>query len=546
MRKFFRIGAFALLCCGAWAPTVAAQQSIEGDWVGGFTIQDQYRFIRVRFTMDGKELKASSDLLFPPRERVMNLTLAQVSSESSRLRFELPRETAAFSFAGEFKEGTISGEVQQAGKRGTFHLTRIAKIDPKILDVYSGLYQLDPERFILIEHVQTLITQKGEPGSPLRCTDLKSGRLRLLFPVSETAFFAGPGLLITSPVELKVTFSKNQQGEVTSLIWHETGFSGKSASKSHNYKEEGVTFHNGAVTLAGTLTMPATKGPHPAVIIIGHGAREVYLPLSRLFVSRGIAALRYDKRGEGASTGPRGEQVAFGDQAADALAAIEFLKSRNDIQPRQIGLWGLSQAAYIAPIAASRSKDVAFVVIVSPSGLPPWQQELFRVENALKEQGFSVDEVAEAMAFFKRKFEVARTGEGWEQLAATAQPARAKKWFGYHGLPPSIDQLQWSWENVWSYDPALFFEKISCPVLALLGGADPDMPTHESIPRIEQSLKKGGNKDYAIKVFPKGGHGLTEMITGNRAKDLCCVKGLSPGYLETMTTWMLKRVDAGK
>jgi dienelactone hydrolase len=496
--------------------------------------------------MHGKELKASSDLLFPLRERMMNLTLARLSSESSRLRFELPRETTAFSFAGEFKDGTISGEVQQAGERSTFHLSRVAKVDPKILDEYCGAYQLEPDRFVLIEHVQTLITQKEEPGSPLRYTDLKSGQMRLLFPLSETTFFAGPALLVTSPVEFKVTFTKNKQGEAPSLIWHETGSSKKSASKFHKFKEEEVIFRNGDVTLVGTLTAPDTKGPHPAVIIIGHGPREIYLPLSRLFVSNGIAVLRYDKRGEGDSAGAPGEQAAFGDQAADALAAVEFLKNRDEIQPRQIGLWGLSQAGYIAPIAASRSKDVAFIITVSGSGVSSMRQELYRVENLLRERGFSESEIAEAMMFFKRKFDVARTGEGWEQLAADGKQARAKKWFDYHGLPSSLDRVRWSWENVWSYDPALFFEKITCPVLVLLGGMDPDIPSKDSASRIEEALKKGGNKDYAIKVFPKGGHGLTEMITGNRAKDLCCIKGFSPGYFGTMTTWMLKRVDAGK
>jgi dienelactone hydrolase len=546
MRKVMMIGTLALLFCGYWVPTTAAQQPIEGDWVGGFKIRDQYRFIRVHFMMDGKGLKASSDILFPLSERAMNLAIAQVSSQPSQLHFELPRDAAAFTFDGEFKDGTISGEVRQDGECSAFHLTRIAKVEPKILDEYSGVYQLEPGWFILIEHIQTLITQKGEPGSPLHCIDLKSGRLRLLFPLSETTFFAGPALLITSPVELKVTFIKSKQGEVIGLTWHETGSSEKSAPKFHNFKEEEVTFSNGDVTLAGTLTVPTTKAPHPAVIIIGHGPREIYLPLSRFFVSYGIAVLRYDKRGEGDSTGPRVEQVAFSAQAADALAAVEFLKSRNDVQPRQIGLWGLSQGGYIAPIAASRSKDVAFIITVSGPGVSPVQQELYRVENVLRERGFSEGEIAEAMAFFKRKFEVARTGEGWEQLAADAQQARAKKWFEYHGLPSSLDRLQWSWKNVWSYDPALFFENTTCPVLVLLGGMDADVPTKESVPRIEQALKKGGNKDYTIKVFPKGSHSLLEMSTGNHAKDLCYIKGFSPGYFETMANWILKRVDVGK
>ena len=123
------------------------------------------------------------------------------------------------------------------------------------------------------------------------------------------------------------------------------------------YAQEEVSFRNGDVALAGTLLIPPTRGRHPAVVLI-HGSstpsRNDFRFYADLFARRGIAALIYDKRNLGADPG-RPSQVELRDLAGDALAAVALLKSRADINPAQIGLWGHSEGGWVTPIAAARS-----------------------------------------------------------------------------------------------------------------------------------------------------------------------------------------------
>src|SRR5262249_31118792 len=137
------------------------------------------------------------------------------------------------------------------------------------------------------------------------------------------------------------------------------------------YKQEEVSFQNGEVKLAGTLLTPLKKGRRPAVVFF-HGSgpqtRESYLRFfADLFARRGVVALIYDKRGTGASTGEVWYRTGdrFDVLAADALSGVRFLLSRPEVDPKKIGLWGLSQGGWLAPLAASRSKDIAFLIVVA-------------------------------------------------------------------------------------------------------------------------------------------------------------------------------------
>ena len=146
-----------------------------------------------------------------------------------------------------------------------------------------------------------------------------------------------------------------------------------------SYKKEEVIFFNEDVTLAGTLTLPARSGRHPAVVLL-HGSgpldrdQEVFGMKSFWIIAdhltrKGIAVLRYDSRGVGGSGGDT-YQYTLHDVSEDAIAAIRYLKTRGDINPTQIGLCGQSQGGAVAPLAASRSKDVAFIICQAGFGLP--------------------------------------------------------------------------------------------------------------------------------------------------------------------------------
>ncbi len=228
------------------------------------------------------------------------------------------------------------------------------------------------------------------------------------------------------------------------------------------------------------------------------------------FARQGIATLVYDKRGTGKSTG-NWEIASFDDFAGDALAGIHYLQSRREVNSKQVGLWGRSHGGMVAPLATARSKDVAFIINVSGNTLPVIENIIYGMKANMRAASFSEADIKEAVAYQNQKYEVARTGKGWEQFQAKIAELKSKntKWLtGYAGVPKSLDDLQYFWKVQFSYDPALFWRQVKRPVLALYGEADSSQPIPQITTRLEQSLKTGGNKNYTIKVFSKADHAL--------------------------------------
>ena len=216
-----------------------------------------------------------------------------------------------------------------------------------------------------------------------------------------------------------------------------------------------------------------------------------------------------------------------------------------NINANQIGLFGWSNSAWTVTLAASRSKDVGFIITQSLISVPPYEQETYRAENSLRADGFPESVVKEAGDFMRLKFEVGRTGEGWERLQGIMEKSRNERWLPYTNPPRSLERLRQTWETQFSYDPVPAFEKITCPVLAFWGGLDRYVPVQKSIMIFEQALKKAGNKNYTTKVFSTGRHDLVEGEVGS-TKEASRMKRLVPGYWNTMTNWLLNRVGANR
>jgi hypothetical protein len=229
------------------------------------------------------------------------------------------------------------------------------------------------------------------------------------------------------PVDVKITFIKDRFGEVTGLTYSQSGLSAVSATKIR-VRQEGVSFRNGDVTLAGRLTAPQSKGPHPAVVLIdgsGPEDRDFLGPWVGFFASRGLVVLSYDKRGVRDSTGDW-ERAGFEDLAGDVLAGIQLLKRRKDVDPKQIGLWAVSQGGWIAPLVASRSSDVSFIILHAGASVTPAQQGLRAIESELRAYGLPEEEIKQAIAHYKLNDDFTRSGEGWDKLQDSYQKAQAR------------------------------------------------------------------------------------------------------------------------
>ena len=337
--------------------------------------------------------------------------------------------------------------------------------------------------------------------------------------------------------ERKIIFDGSRNGEVISGTIGGGEFSGPLSLRHTGvtpptpYAQEEVHFRNGNVSLSGTLLIPPTKGPHPAVVLI-HGSstpsRNDFRFYGDLFVRRGIAALIYDKRAGADLSGA--SRVDLRDLAADALAGVELLKKRDDIDVRQIGLWGHSEGGWVAPIAAAQSKDVAFVISFSGPGVTYAEVNKYADATRLRARGFSEADISEATAALARVDEYVRHGGNQQALQSFLDEAWRKPWASQTTLPrrvPSADEIHsWlRWRDL-DLDPIVYWQQIKVPVLVMFGELDDVVPAQTSAARIADTLKLAGNKDVTIKIFPKDNHTIEH----------------APDFLNTMLDWTVRRV----
>lgn len=562
---------------------------IEGDWIGGFDAQDGTVFISAHLERKGETLTGEIDL---PLRGDRKIPLKNLSANDAKLSFEVPGVSGNLLFEGRHQNGMMSGSVRQARSTSRFELIKLFSTTPEAIGQIVGNYELAPGRVILIA--------KSPSGAIY--LDHAANRMGVLYQIGERTFVSGPTLVAGFPIELTVTFdappvapmptlraddaasggagagenngnggpsdssdssdvppvttpgvstapvgpdfSASTAGVSPALTWHVKGQAPQRAARKEFYTTTPVRYSSGSASLSGSLLTPVGPGPHPAIVMI-HGSgpvtREALMPYADVFVRNGIAVLIHDKRGTGSSTG-NWARATFDDLADDALAGVKFLKGRPEINPAQIGLQGTSLGGWVAPLAASRSAGIAFVIVESAPALTPLEHEKLRVRSQLRADGFAPPEVMQALSFMDQKFEVARTGKGWERLQASMTRNAQAGWISYVNAPSSLESLQWHWDNVLSYDPLPALEKLTCPVLVLYGELDTIVPADENKKRMEAVLKRSGTRDTTIKVFDRANHGFFAAINGGR-REAAGLKGLVPGYLDSRVAWLRQRVN---
>jgi dipeptidyl aminopeptidase/acylaminoacyl peptidase len=239
-----------------------------------------------------------------------------------------------------------------------------------------------------------------------------------------------------------------------------------------------IFFEHGDLQLAGMLILPEGEEPFPVAVIIhgsGTSARDSkwYLTITKHLQENGIAVLLPDKRGSEKSAGEwRG--ASFDDLAGDTIAAIEFIKQQEQFDYSYIGLVGMSQGGWIAPLTATKTDDVSFVVSMSGAAVTTDEQLLFEEINNITKMGT------------------------YRFLAKLIAPLTTK----------NIQGMDF-WQPIAGFDPLPYWEQVTVPALAAFGGDDINVPVEESVRRLEAL-----DIDMLIKVYPEGGHGITDPNTG--------------------------------
>jgi pimeloyl-ACP methyl ester carboxylesterase len=308
-------------------------------------------------------------------------------------------------------------------------------------------------------------------------------------------------------------------------------------------KEEEVTFRNGAVTLAGTILIPSGPGPHSAIVCT-HGSgpegrqRAAYHSNGYFFARLGFVALIYDKRGVGSSTGDF-QTASLEDLADDALAGVHLLQTRKDVVRTRIGMTGVSQGGWISPLAATRSPDVAFILVISPSGINPMDQSIFSVEKTLQKAGYSPEIVSTASALRNRLYAMVRTGKFDDNFIADVEKANKEPWFKLTGLPyPVPASITEGERRFLLFEPIPIWEKVRVPVLALWGDDDLSVPAAKSKDLVAQALFRAKNRDFTFKIFPHADHSLAVVRAATDAWDF---PRTAAGSRQLMAEWLLRR-----
>ena len=332
--------------------------------------------------------------------------------------------------------------------------------------------------------------------------------------------------------------------------------------KPYSYYTEEVVFENKVanINLAGTLSLPTKEGVFPAVILIsGSGAQnrdeellghKPFLVIADYLTKNGIAVLRFDDRGTAMSKGDFKTATTL-DFSSDVEAALQYLQTRKEIDQKKIGLIGHSEGGIIAPMVAAKSKNVSFIILLAGTGIPGDKLLLIQQELIGRASGISEEDLQKSKIINTEVFELVKKETNSDQLKKdiTALITKSINSDPDNKIPDGIsesdfidiqvNQLLSPWMQFFiKYNPAPALEKVGCPVLALNGDKDMQVPSKVNLEAINKALTKGGNKKFTTKELPNLNHLFQECKTGSPKEYSEIEQTFSPSALTEIINWI--------
>jgi dienelactone hydrolase len=475
----------------------------QGTWVGRCVVNGNDVFVRLRIDRQGNRISGAA---YSRALGIRRAPALSVQSAGSRLSLSFRTPEGVLQVDCERHEDELSGTGTIGGSHGRCAFRRRQAMDEASFDAFQGDYALTPDHIVFVGRYET--------ANELYLVD---GDLRVaIMPV-------GPSEFLSDDLRT-IRFERDDDGSVVAANISKPGLSPQRAPRARLYQRETVRFTSGDVHLVGWLTIPNGPEPHPALVFVhgsGPATRDFHNVEADLFARHGIASLAADKRGAGESTGDW-RLVDFDVLAGDALAGVEFVRRDPRIRANQVGLWGISQAAWIIPLAAARSADVAFIVPISGGAVSPAEQELWRQRQNLRflsvpERFIELERMAASMAY------------DWQrqnQLGRMPIP----NFFADENL------------NMFHDAPAVL-RRVKQPVLAIFGGMDTLTPPQESAAIWAGILRHRPDRDFSVRLFPGADHGLCDGGKTGSPLELRRELRWVPGYTDTMVRWIRQHVD---
>ncbi len=450
-------------------------------------------------------------------------------------------------------------------------LSALVMIGQDVTGQWNGILKVPGVQLRLVFHVEKTETgytstmdspDQGANGLPVETTTFEGATIRFTLSTPKIEYegvLGSDGVITGTFKQAGQSFPMNLTREV---IEKEIVKRPQEPTQPYPYHSEDITFKNekAGIELAGTLTLPKKDGVLPVVILIsGSGPQnrdeellghKPFLVLSDYLTRNGIAVLRYDDRGTAASKGNFGTATSK-DFATDVEAGVAYLLGRKEINKKKIGLVGHSEGGIVAPMVAVNSKDIAFIVLLAGTGIPGGELLLLQQALISKAYGVSDADLAKAHDYNKGAYAIVTTSSDIEQLNKdlTAYYNTRFKDNPDFQVPEGMtsdeliqsmaDQLANPWMQFFiQYNPAPVLEKVKCPVLAINGEKDLQVPPKENLGAIEAALKKGGNKKGTFQELPGLNHLFQECTTGSPEEYATIEQTMSPGAMEVILKWI--------
>ena len=560
--------------------TARANEGVEGNWQGQLIVTPQIT-LRISIEITKGTNGSFSGNWGSPDEALSALPLESIVLKGGVLTFRAKPTGATFKGKLNESETEVVGDWTQNGKNFAISFKRfdpstvaVAPIPQELEGIWEGKLKFNAG----IELRIALKVEKGKDGA-LKATLASPDQGANNIPISSIGLKDDVLTLESKIIAAKFTGKRNKEKSAFEGEFNQGGVKLPLTLKKTDkiaeaarpqtpkppfpYRSEEVVYENkvGGIKLAGTLTVPAGKGPFPAAILItGSGAQDrdesilghkPFLVLADYLTRRGVAVLRVDDRGVGGSTGSTTTSTSD-DFAGDALSGLDFLKGRTDIDSKMIGLIGHSEGGLIAPIAAGRSQDVAYIVLMAGTGLPGSDILETQGQLILKAGGASESEMKKERGHQKRLIDIIATEKdeqvadaklmaAWKEIVA-AMPEAERKALDATGGSLHEAAIK-GFNNAWfryflTYDPRPTLRTVRCPVLAINGEKDLQVSAKENLAEIAKALQSGGNSNVKTVEFPGLNHLFQPCKTGSPSEYASIEMTIAPEALKTIGDWI--------
>jgi pimeloyl-ACP methyl ester carboxylesterase len=546
----------------------ARAQEAAGDWHG--TLTSGATELRIGVTVKAKAGGGYEGTMASPDQGPGAIPFDEVKAEGGALSFSIHAISGSYegkwdaaqkAWVGQWRQGASIPLVLTAGKPAS--LPVVAGVDG---DWATALTVANGAKLRLVLHVRTgaggTIATMDSPDQlayaiPIRPFTREGQTVRFTVPAANNAAFEGQ--LAADSKSIAGTWTgAGYKGPLT-FESRPVQTSGPARPQTPKppfpYRTEEVSVASApGVTLAGALTLPQGRGPFPAVVMItGSGAQDrdenilghrPFAVIADRLTRDGIAVLRVDDRGFAKSTGDF-SSATDDDFAVDTAAQVAFLRKRADIDPARIGLIGHSEGGIVAPKVAAKDPKLAFVVLMAGPGVP--LSEVLKAQRAklMPAMGLGPEEVKKSQALFEHALDAMKTAK--DEADARARVLQVAKTEG-KGLVRNdaeaealANQLSSGWmRNLLDYDPRPTLEKVKCPILALNGSKDRQVPPEQNLPAIRAATR--GNKDVTITELPGLNHLFQTADTGVVGEYADIEETVAPVALDAMSSWITKHV----